>query len=46
MGAFKISLTVVMSILATGAILNVAGSGVAGTQVQKLAKFVTNGYGV
>lgn len=45
MGAFKISLTVVTSILATGALLNIAGSGVLGVQVQKIAKLITTGYG-
>ena len=42
----KISITVMTSILATGAILNVAGSGLLGTSVQKAANFVTKGYGV
>lgn len=42
----KISASVVVSILATGAILKVAGDGLFGTQAQKLAKFITAGYGV
>lgn len=42
----KISLSVVASILATGVILNIAGSGMLGTQVQKAAQFITKGYGV
>lgn len=42
----KVSATVVVSILLTGAILNMAGSGMFGVSVQKLAKYVTNGYGV
>lgn len=42
----KISLTVVLSIIATGAILNVAGSGMLGGAVQKGAEFITKGYGV
>jgi hypothetical protein len=41
----KVSITVVVSILATGALLNLAGSGLFGAQVQKLAKYVTTGYG-
>jgi len=46
LASLKISTTVVFSILATGALLNVAGSGLMGASVQKLAKYVTNGYGV
>ena len=42
----KISMTVVMSILATGAILNVAGSGILSQPVKKAADFITKGYGV
>jgi len=42
----KISLSLVVTILATGAALNVAGSGVMGQTVQKAAQFVTQGYGV
>lgn len=41
-----ISLTLVATILATGAALNVAGSGLLGQTVQKAAAFVTKGYGV
>lgn len=41
-----ISGTVVGSILATGVFLNLAGSGALGTQMQKFAKYVTQGYGV
>lgn len=39
-------LNVVLSIIATGALLNIAGSGKLGTTAQKAAKYVTNGYGV
>ena len=42
----KISGVVVVSILATGAILNLLGSGKMGTFPQSLAKYITNGYGV
>lgn len=42
----KISMSVVASILATGVLLNVAGSGMLGSQVQKAAQYVTKGYGV
>jgi hypothetical protein len=42
----KISASLVISILATGALLNVAGSGTLGTQAQKIAQFITKGYGV
>lgn len=42
----QISITVVASILATGAILNLMGSGMLGTTAQKAAQFVTKGYGV
>lgn len=41
-----ISLSVIGSILATGAILNMAASGTFGTTVQKAAAYVTKGYGV
>lgn len=34
------------AILATGAILNLAGSGKFGVSAQRLAKYITNGYGV
>lgn len=46
---FKIGSTftqVMFSILATGAVLNLAGSGKLGTSAMKAAKYVTNGYGV
>ena len=42
----KISLSLVATILATGAVLNIAGSGMMGQTVQKAAQFVTKGYGV
>ena len=42
----KISLTVVLSILATGAALNLASSGLLGSQVKKLSDYITKGYGV
>lgn len=41
----KLSGAVLFTILATGALLNLAGSGMLGTQAQKIAKYVTNGYG-
>jgi len=37
---------VVVGIIATGVILNLAGSGKFGTTAQKAALFVTKGYGV
>lgn len=46
MGIPKISGAVVVSILATGAILNLMGSGMLGSQVQKLSQYITKGYGV
>lgn len=42
----KISLVVVASIFTAGAVLNLMGSGTLGTQMQKVAKYITNGYGV
>lgn len=42
----KISLSLVVTILATGAVLNIAGSGKMGQTVQNAAQFVTKGYGV
>jgi hypothetical protein len=42
----EISVTVMATILATGAVLNVASSGVLGSTVQKAANYVTKGYGV
>ena len=42
----KISLSLVVTILATGAALNIAGSGRLGATVQKGAQFITEGYGV
>lgn len=42
----KISISLVVTILATGAALNVAGSGMLGQTVQNAAQFVTKGYGV
>ena len=49
MGIFKITPTfvqVMLSILATGAVLNLAGKGTLGTTAMNAAKYVTNGYGV
>jgi len=46
MGKKQLVLYVVGSILGTGAILNLAGTGKLGTTAQKVAKYVTNGYGV
>ena len=34
------------AILATGAVLNIAGSGYMGQSVKKIAEYVTKGYGV
>ncbi len=45
-GVPLVSLTLVVSIIATGVILNVAGSGILGQTVQKGAEYVTKGYGV
>jgi len=42
----QISGTVVLSIIATGLILNFAGRGALGTTMQDLAKYTTQGYGV
>lgn len=42
----KVSLSLVITILAVGAGLNVAGSGMLGQTVQNAAQFVTKGYGV
>lgn len=39
-------LPAMVAIIATGVVLNVAGSGMLGAQVQKLAQYVTKGYGV
>lgn len=41
-----ISASVVVSILATGVLLNLAGSGMFGQSVQKAAQYITKGYGV
>lgn len=49
MGILKITPTffqVMFGILATGAILNAAGTGKLGTTAMNAAKYVTNGYGV
>lgn len=46
MGKAQISMTVILSIVATGAILNLASSGMFGTQIKTAADFVTKGYGV
>lgn len=37
---------VVVGIVVTGAFLNMAGNGKLGVQAQKMAKYITNGYGV
>lgn len=42
----QISMTVIASILATGVILNMAGSGMFGDTVKNAAQYVTKGYGV
>lgn len=42
----KVSATVVASILLTGVLLNLAGSGIFGESVKKAAQYVTKGYGV
>jgi len=41
-----ISVSIMVTILATGAVLNVAGSGMLGSTVQSAANFITKGYGV
>lgn len=41
-----VSVTTIASILATGVLLNWAGSGVFGVTIQKAAQYVTKGYGV
>lgn len=46
MGKAQISLTVILSIIATGALLNLANSGVFGEQIKSASNFVTKGYGV
>ena len=46
MGKAQISLTVILSIVATGALLNLANSGVFGEQVKTAANYVIKGYGV
>lgn len=38
--------SVMIAIVGTGAILNMAGNGSFGVSAQKFAKYVTNGYGV
>ena len=43
--ASKQALQVMFAILATGAILNLANKGTFGTQVQKISRYVTSGYG-
>ena len=42
----KTLLTVAIAILGTGAILNLAGQGTFGATAQRMAKYVTTGYGV
>lgn len=42
----KISGSVMLSIIGTGVLLNLAGSGMFGEQVKKAAQYVTKGYGV
>ena len=42
----QISGTIVLSIIATGLILNFAGRGSLGKTMQELAKYTTEGYGV
>lgn len=41
----KAFLSVAGSILATGALLNLAGKGTFGVTAQKMAQYVTRGYG-
>lgn len=45
MGISKATLSLMGAIVATGAVLNLAGSGKLGSTMQKLARFVTQGYG-
>ncbi len=46
MGKAQISLTIILSIVATGALLNAASSGMFGEQVKTAANYITKGYGV
>ena len=46
MNAFTVSGSVVASILVTGALLNLAGSGLFGSTIQRGAQYVTKGFGV
>lgn len=42
----KTTFGVILGICATGAILKLAGDGVLGAYPQKIAKYITQGYGV
>jgi hypothetical protein len=42
----KSFLSMMGAIAATGIVLNMAGSGMFGTQVKSLAQYITKGYGV
>jgi len=46
MSNLKISTTVILSLLVTGAALNVASSGYLGSTVKDAADFIIKGYGV
>lgn len=46
MKPLQTGVVIFVTILATGALLNVAGSGRLGSSVQRGARFVTEGYGV
>ncbi len=46
MSNLKISTTVILSILATGAGLNIASSGYLGSTAKDAADFIIKGYGV
>lgn len=45
MDGFKISTTVILSIIATGAVLNALSSGIAGETPKKIADYIIKGYG-
>lgn len=45
MSKLKISSTVILSIIATGAILNIGSQGYLGDDVKKLSDFIISGFG-
>lgn len=46
MGKAQVSLTVILSIMATGALLNAASNGLFGQTVKDISNYITKGYGV